>query len=116
MAVAQEGYDEFVQLVAAERKRPAEEIRALATGEFWSGRRALALGLIDALGDRETALAALSESVGVPVRKTLRLSPPRPFIDRILSGGAHSTGGLSVRVHDVVEDALLDLSGFGLRR
>jgi len=116
MAVAQESYDEFVQLVANERHRPVEEIRALATGEFWSGRRALALGLIDALGDRETALAALSETTGVAVRKTVRLAPPRPFIDRVLSGGSASLGGLSGRVHDVIEDAVLDLSGFGLRR
>ncbi|MGI0156283.1 MAG: signal peptide peptidase SppA, partial [Thermoplasmata archaeon] len=34
-AVAQESYDEFVGLVARERKRPVEEVRALATGEFW---------------------------------------------------------------------------------
>lgn len=116
LAVAQEGYDEFVTLVARERKRPVDEIRSLATGEFWSGRRALQLGLIDALGDREMALAALSEAVGVPPRKTVRLAPPRPFLDRVLFGGNHRTGGLSARVHDVLEDALLDLSGFGLRR
>ncbi|HXQ49157.1 MAG TPA: signal peptide peptidase SppA [Thermoplasmata archaeon] len=116
LAVAQEGYDEFVGLVARERKRPFEEIRALATGEFWSGRKALQLGLIDALGDRESALAALSETTGVPVRKTLRLAPPRPFIDRILSGGNSATGGLSARFHDALEDTVLDLSGFGLRR
>ncbi|MGA8276309.1 MAG: signal peptide peptidase SppA [Thermoplasmata archaeon] len=116
LLVAQEGYDEFVGLVAKERKRTVEEIRPLATGEFWSGRRALQLGLIDALGDREVALAALSEVVGVPVRKTLRLAPPRSFVDRLLSGGNNSTGGLSARVHDVIEDTILDLSGFGLRR
>jgi protease IV len=116
LAVAQEGYDEFVTLVARERKRPVDEIRALATGEFWTGRRALALGLIDALGDREEALAALGELTGVAVRKTLRLAPPRPLIDRLLSGGANSTGGLSGRFHDVLEDTLLDLSGFGFRR
>ncbi len=116
MAVAQEGYDEFVTLVARERHRSVEEIRPLATGEFWSGRRALQLGLIDALGDREIALAALSAATGVPVRKTLRLAPPRPFIDRLINGSNQSSGGFSARVHDVLEDAVLDLSGFGLRR
>jgi protease-4 len=116
MAVAQEGYDEFVELVARERKRPVEEIRALATGEFWSGRRALSLGLIDALGDREDALEALSKATGVAVGKTLRVAPPRPFLDRLLSGNHSSLGGLSGRFHDAVEDAVLDVGGFGLRR
>jgi len=116
LAVAQESYDEFVALVARERKRPVEEIRALATGEFWSGRKALELGLVDALGDREAALAALSDTVGVPVRKTVRLAPPRPFIDRLLNGSNYASGGLSARFHDALEDAVLDLSGFGLRR
>jgi protease-4 len=116
LAVAQEGYDEFVQLVAKERKRPIGEIRALATGEFWSGRRALQLGLIDVLGDREEALDALARETGVPVRKTLRLAPPRAFVDRLLSGGSSSVGGLSGRFHDALEDAVLDLGGFGLRR
>ncbi|MCI4322313.1 MAG: signal peptide peptidase SppA, partial [Thermoplasmata archaeon] len=55
-AVAHDSYESFVAMVARERKRPVEEIRALATGEFWSGRRALELGLVDRLGDREEAL------------------------------------------------------------
>jgi len=116
MAVAQEGYDEFVALVAKERKRPVDEIRALATGEFWTGRRALQLGLIDALGDREEALGALARETGVAVGKTVRLAPPRPFLDRLLSGSSSSLGGLSGRFHDALEDAVLDAGGFGLRR
>jgi protease IV len=116
MAVAQEGYDEFVALVAKERRRSVDEIRPLATGEFWSGRRALQLGLVDSLGDREEALEALSQATGVPVRKTYRLAPPRPFVDRLLSGGSSSLGGLSGRFHDALEDAVLDLGGIGLRR
>jgi protease IV len=107
----------FVNVVARERKRPVEEIRALATGEFWSGQRALALGLVDALGDREMVLEELARTTGVPPRKTVRLAPPRPFIDRILSGGASSiAGGFSERVRDSVEESLFDLGGLGLRR
>jgi protease-4 len=116
-AVAQESYDVFVDLVARERKRPVDQMRALATGEFWSGTRSLQLGLIDALGDREAALADLSQITGVPVRKTVRVAPPRPFFDRLLSGGANAVaGGFTTRIQDSVEDALLDWSGFGVRR
>ncbi len=116
LAVAQQSYDEFVGLVARARHRSVEEIRALATGEFWSGRRALELGLIDALGDREVALSALAEATGVPVGKTVRLAPPRPFIDRLLTGNSATSGGLAGRLHDALEDSVLSASSFGLRR
>jgi len=117
LTVAQEGYDEFVGLVARERKRPVEEIRALATGEVWTGRQALQLGLIDALSDREGAMEALAAATGVPVRKAVRIAPPRSFLDRLLNGGGVGYGGgISGRLHDTVEDAVLDLGGWGLRR
>jgi protease IV len=117
LAIGQEGYDEFVGLVARERKRPVEEIRALATGEVWTGRQALRLGLIDALADREGALEALAQATGVPTRKALRLAPPRPLLDRLLTGGGPGFGGgLTDRLHDAVEDAVLDLGGWGARR
>ncbi len=115
--IAQEGYDVFVDLVARERKQSVETIRALATGEFWTGQSALRLGLVDALGDREIALEELARFTGVPASKTVRLAPPRPFLDRLLSGGANDVGGgLLGRFHDAVEDAVLDLGGPGLRR
>jgi protease IV len=117
LEVARENYDVFVGVVAQERKQTVEAIRALATGEFWSGRRALTLGLIDALGDREVALEELAHATGVPSRKTVRLAPPRPFLDRLLSGGANSiVGGMSDRIRDAVEDSVLDPSGLGLFR
>jgi protease IV len=116
-ALVQEGYEEFVGLVARERKQPVETIRALATGEVWTGRKALALGLVDALADREEALAALAGATGVPVEKAVRVGPPRGFLDRLLNGrGPVYGGGLSGWLHDSVEDAVLDLGGLGFRR
>ena len=117
LAVAQEDYDAFVQTVAEARRRPPEEVRALATGEVWSGARALALGLVDAVGDREAALEDLAKAVGVSSRRTVLFTPPRPFLARLLGGGG---GGFSAAVSDrlaeIVEDVLLDLGGVGARR
>jgi len=116
-AITQEGYDVFVQLVARERKRSVEEILPLATGEFWTGTQALKLGLIDGLADREAALEELARATGVPSRKTVRASPPRPFFDRLFSGAADSVGsGLVGRFQDALEDAVLDGDRFSLRR
>jgi protease IV len=115
-AITQESYDQFVQLVARERKRPVEEIRTLATGEFWTGQTAWKLGLVDALADRELVLQELARVAGVPSGKVLRVGPPIPFLQRMLSGGANDLGGgLVGRVHDAVEDSLFDLGGFSFR-
>jgi protease IV len=117
LAVVRDNYDVFVGVVAQERKQSVEAIRTLATGEFWSGRRALELGLVDALGDREMALEELARATGVASRKTLHLAPPRPFLDRLLSGGANSiVGGMSDRIRDAVEESVLDAGGLGLFR
>lgn len=108
--LAQEDYDRFVELVARARHRTVEEIRSLATGEVWSGRRALALGLVDALGDREIALEELSRLTGVATRRAVRMEPPRPFFERMFASGAGAfTSGVSAQLHEMVEEALLDL-------
>jgi protease-4 len=112
LAFTSESYESFVELVARERKRPIEEIRALATGEFWSGKQALKLGLVDALGDREEALADLSRQTGVSVRKVVEVAPPRAFFERIFSSGLTSVGarlgdGLTESIQDAVSDAIL---------
>jgi protease IV len=115
-AVAQETYDGFVALVARERRRSVEEIRPLATGEFWSGARSLQLGLVDALGDRDAALEELSRLTGVSVRKTVRVVPPRAFLERFFSGGASAvTEAVAARVHDSIEESLFDWAGGRLR-
>jgi protease-4 len=115
-AVLDEGYEEFVALVARERHRSVDEIRPLATGEIWTGRRALALGLLDQLADREEALDALSAATGVPVGRTVRVGPPRPFLDRLLNGRGPGLGGggLLGRLREAVEESVLDWPGGGL--
>ena len=114
LAVAQVDYDAFVRSVADARRRPVEEIRSLATGEFWSGAQALALGLVDALGDREAALEELARTVGVPSRRTVRVTPPRSFLERMMAGPAAGvTSTLSDRLGEAVEDLLLGWGGPG---
>lgn len=116
-AITQEGYDVFVHLVAKERKRAVEEILPLATGEFWTGAQALKLGLVDALADREAALEELARLTGVSSRKTVRASPPRSLIERLLGDSAAGLGAsLFGRFQDAVEDAILDSERYSLHR
>jgi len=108
-AVASDSYASFVDLVARERRKPVEEIRALATGEFWSGKQALRLGLVDALGDRYDALEDLARLTGVRSSRTILVTPPRPFVERFFGGGlATMADGLTVRLRENLEDVVTE--------
>jgi protease-4 len=110
LAVALDSYESFVEMVARERRKSVEEVRGLATGEFWSGKQALKLGLVDQLGDREEALYALSQMTGVPVTRAARLAPPRPFLERLMGGGATLVSrSVSEGLGDAFENLLLDV-------
>jgi len=59
-------YDQFVGMVASGRHMPPEQVRALADGRAYTGRQALALGLIDAIGGEAEARAWLAAEKGIP--------------------------------------------------
>jgi protease IV len=58
-------YDQFVGMVAAGRHMDAAQVRQLADGRAYTGRQALKLGLIDAIGGEHDARTWLAETKGV---------------------------------------------------
>jgi protease-4 len=86
--VIDETYASFVDIVAAGRNLPAEKVRELADGRVYTGRQALALGLVDALGYQEDAVAkaaALGGIAGAP--RVILLTPPSAsLLSALLSG------------------------------
>ncbi len=59
--IIDDSYGQFVDAVAAGRSMPAEEVRVLADGRIYTGRQALAVKLIDKLGDLQDALDIAGE-------------------------------------------------------
>ncbi len=57
-------YQEFVDVVARGRKKSKDEVESLAQGRVWTGADAHARGLVDTLGDMETALAEVRSRIG----------------------------------------------------
>jgi protease IV len=55
------GYRNFVGLVAKSRHKTPEQIDAIAQGHVWTGSDAKANGLVDALGDFDDAVAKAAE-------------------------------------------------------
>jgi protease-4 len=55
---------QFTEVIAAERDLSLEQVRELATGEVFSGRQALELGLVDILGGFEDAVTLTGRLTG----------------------------------------------------
>jgi len=76
----EEIYTRFIARVAASRRQDAGTIETIARGHVYTGRQAHALGLIDAVGDFEAAvakakaLAGIAADADVPV---ITVRPPR---------------------------------------
>jgi protease-4 len=58
-------YDQFVAMVASGRHMDPDKVRALADGRAYTGRQALQLGLVDAIGGEPEARAWLAAERGV---------------------------------------------------
>lgn len=65
-ALIDDFYNRFVDMVATSRKMPREQVVKLADGRVYSGREALNLKLIDAIGGEEEAVAWLEQKRGIP--------------------------------------------------
>lgn len=79
------GYRNFVGLVAKSRHKTPEQIDAIAQGHVWTGSDAKANGLVDALGDFDDAVKKAGElaKVSKPVLSWYQDDPS--FLDMMLS-------------------------------
>lgn len=59
------GYRRFLQTVADARGMSVEDVDRVARGRVWTGERAHALGLVDALGGLHGAIAAAADRAGL---------------------------------------------------
>jgi protease-4 len=67
-----DAYGQFLQAVATGRKLPVEKVRPLADGRIFSGTQALALGLVDKLGDSTDAIELAGRLGGIQGRPKVR--------------------------------------------
>jgi protease-4 len=87
-------YEVFLKRVAEGRKMDASDVERVAQGRIWSGRQALDVGLVDALGGplEAIALAVSRASIGDGERYLLDVYPRRPRLPdlRTLLAGAEA--------------------------
>lgn len=100
-------YANFLQAVATGRGMEVDSVMELATGEIFTGRGAKERGLVDELGDFDTALD-LAASMGGARRKPVWVRPKRPLVERLMGrvGGPSVTEGLVSELERVLMGGL----------
>jgi protease IV len=80
-------YSDFTTLVAKARKSTPEKIDLIAQGRVWSGKDALALGLVDKLGSFDDAVASAGKLAKMSGQPRLQYVEPQPGrLQRLLEG------------------------------
>lgn len=83
----------FINAVAENRKLPAETVRTLATGQFYTGLQAKKLGLVDELGGKKEVEAYLKQQLKTDIT-FVPFKKPKSFFERIAE--SFSNTGFSV--------------------
>jgi len=105
-AIQEEVHDLFIDLVRTRRGDVLADDKDIFSGMFWSGKKAVALGLADRTGDLR---AVLADRYGADVRLKV-LSPERSFFMRRSSGLAANLAGVVAETlfAEIEERALRD--------
>lgn len=82
-AINREVYEDFVSVVASGRGLDDETAHSVATGEIFTAKTGLSLGLVDGLGDLRDALEELSVETDVPPERVIYLRPRRSLLSGI---------------------------------
>lgn len=88
-------YNQFVDSVAQGRRMPREKVLKIADGRVFTGRQALALGLVDRIGNWQDAVALAAKEGGLPPEPRLKEMAPKGALSALLGTDAGARLGLS---------------------
>ncbi len=104
-------YDGFIEKAATARKTTPEKIDAIAQGRVWTGRQALANGLVDKLGGLDTAVALAKERAKISPTQDVDLVvyPPKKSFLEVLSESMGRTQQDAALLRSVDAQAVLHM-------
>ena len=79
----EEGYDQFIDVVAEGRDMDESYVREIAEGRVYSGRRAFELGLVDVLGGLDVAVEIAAQKAGLEAYRVSDYPVQRSFVEQI---------------------------------
>lgn len=85
LGVVDNSYDQFLNVVAKQRKLPIDKLKKFANGRVFTGEQALKLGLVDTLGSLEDAISIAARLGGITGKpEVVEAKRPRSLADMIL--------------------------------
>lgn len=93
--VIDDSHEQFIDVVAAARGKPREEVRTIGDGRIMTGRQALGCGLVDLLGGLETAVERAAKLAGIEGKpRVLPMQLRQTMLQRILRPLTGYAGGV----------------------
>jgi protease-4 len=105
-------YDGFIEKVAQSRHSTPEKIDAIAQGRVWTGRQALANGLVDKLGGLDMAVAIAKERAKIPATQDVDLviyPPKKSFLEAVSDSMGGRTEERAAMMRSVDAQAFMHL-------
>lgn len=87
-ALNEDIYQRFIEIVSEGRGIEKDKVLSIATGELFSAKKGLDLGLIDGVCDFEEVLERMSEETKVSKERTIWIRPRRPLLSRFMGQAA----------------------------
>lgn len=78
------GYNNFITLVAKSREMTNEEVDKIAQGQVWLGQEAKEIGLVDELGDFDKAVVRAAKIANIPDHIVVWEKPETSFFNMLL--------------------------------
>jgi protease-4 len=104
-------YEVFVSRVAAGRGKTPDQVKPIAQGHIWTGAKAVELGLVDAIGGLDAAIAEARKLAAVPPDSELEVYPPEPTLRDFIHGfgGMQAPFGIAATAQLGQLDTLLSM-------
>ncbi len=81
-SVIDDVHSQFVEAVAGGRNLPVADVRAIADGRIFTGRQALAMKLVDQMGDLEDSIQSAGELAGIKGKpRVIKKGKKIPWVD-----------------------------------
>ena len=96
-------YVQFTSLVAEGRKMDVSRVDELGQGRVWTGRDALANGLVDRIGTLQDAVEYMAQVAGCPDYKILSYPKPLTFMEQIMESVSPTEENYLVKIYNEVE-------------
>jgi protease-4 len=102
-ALMEDDYNRFLAHVADGREMSREDVHSIGRGRVWTGQQALELGLVDELGDFNTAVAKAKELAGLDPERWMPVVPIAAGKKPILPKPFHSGDEIWQLIEDTIE-------------